>query len=59
MQEAIKQKKTAALLEEKTADIFQTQVGQLPANKHCDITISYVTQVPLCVNVMFVCTRTG
>jgi hypothetical protein len=39
------QGKTAALLEEKKADVFEARVGYLPPGKTCFITISYMTQV--------------
>ena len=46
-QEAVSNRKTAFLLEENKPDIFQVKVGHLPPGAGCEVTITYLSELPV------------
>ena len=46
-EKAVKEKKTAVLLSSARPDIFQLRVGQLAPGAECQVTVSYVVELPV------------
>ena len=46
-EEAVREKRTAVLLSSARPDIFQLRVGQLAPGAECEVTVSYVVELPV------------